>query len=128
MYRIGRGLDHSLPGRVRRLIFRLVQKRQSEIMNTLSTNILKLIERWQFCVTKLLFPRSDPTLTLSLKTNVLLIFKCVTSNVSQCTKCKCMLDDGCNKQSIVWFCICIGNNPLAKAHVLSSRTCILHTC
>ena len=28
----------------------------------------------------------------------------------------------CNKAVIVWLCVCMGDNPLAKARGLSSRT------
>ena len=28
----------------------------------------------------------------------------------------------CNKKVIVWLCVCTGDNPLAKARVLSFRT------
>ena len=28
----------------------------------------------------------------------------------------------CNKQVIVWFCVCTGDNPLAKARGLPART------
>ena len=49
-----------------------------------------------------------------------LIFLCLTSNISQFEQSAnaCW----CNKLVSVWFCVCTGDNPLAKAHGLSSRT------
>ena len=51
----------------------------------------------------------------SLKCHLLLIFQCLTSNISQWKKCKLI-------KLLYGLCICTGDNPLAKDHGLSPRT------